>query len=96
MNYDEIRAAESTDPILTGANAPGEIGDPTAGSGDLLEAGGSLLEQDAIAKVNAGAQLTFAVWSLPKDIVLPLMRDAPQAFQHAYMAALNAYGIGGR
>lgn len=58
-------------------------------------AGGSLIEQDAIAKINAGAQLTFAVWSLPQDTVLALFKDAPQAFIKAYAAAQQAYGIGG-
>lgn len=70
-----------------------ELVDPATAE---LTAGGTLLEQDTIAKVNAGALLTFAVWSLPKDVVLPLMRDAPQAFQQAYMAACEAYGVGGR
>jgi hypothetical protein len=55
-----------------------------------------LLEQDVIAKVNAGAMLTFAVWSLPKDVVSELFKNAPQAFHKAYGAATEAYGVGGR
>lgn len=58
-----------------------------------LVAGGSLIEQDLIVKVNAGALLTFAVWSLPKDVVLALFRDAPRAFTTAYEAATKAYGV---
>lgn len=58
-----------------------------------LVAGGGLIEQDVIAKVNAGALLTFAVWSLPKDVVLALFRDAPHAFTTAYDAATKAYGV---
>lgn len=60
-----------------------------------LIAGGSLLEQDVIAKVNAGAMLTFAVWSLPKDVVSELFKNAPHAFLTAYGAATEAYGISG-
>jgi hypothetical protein len=59
-----------------------------------LLASGSLLEQDVIAKVNAGAQLTFAVWSLPKDVVSALFKDAPASFSKAYGAACDAYGVG--
>lgn len=62
--------------------------------GELTTAGGSLLEQDAIAKLNAGAQLTFALYSLPKDVALALFKDAPVAFTKAYMAAQEAYGVG--
>jgi hypothetical protein len=60
-----------------------------------LPAGASLLEQDAILKMNAGAMLTFAVWSLPKDVVSELFKNAPQAFVTAYGAAREAYGISG-
>lgn len=60
-----------------------------------LTAGGTLLEQDVVAKLNAGALLTFAVWSLPKDVVMALFKDAPQAFTTAYIAACKAYGVGG-
>jgi len=60
-----------------------------------LAADASWVERDAIRKINAGAQLTFAVWSLPKDVVLDLFKNAPTAFQKAYMAATEAYGIGG-
>lgn len=59
-----------------------------------LVAGGSLIEQDIILKANAGAMLTFAVWSLPKDAVLALFKDAPTSFAKAYMAATSAYGLG--
>lgn len=61
-----------------------------------LPVGGSLLEQDAILKMNAGAMLTFAMWSLPKDVVSELFKNAPQAFITAYGAATEAYGVGGR
>lgn len=60
-----------------------------------LVAGGSLLEQDAILKMNAGAMLTFAVWSLPKDVVTELFKNAPTSFSTAYQAAFKAYGVGG-
>lgn len=60
-----------------------------------LVAGGTLLEQDAIAKVNAGAMLTFAVWSLPKGVVEDLFKGAPPSFVKAYGAACEAYGVGG-
>ena len=91
MDYDEIRAAESHDPISYVANeTDASISEPD----ELLTAGGTLIEQDVIAKVNAGAQLTFAVWSLPRDVVAALFRDAPAAFTKAYGAAYEAYGIG--
>lgn len=61
-----------------------------------LVAGGSLIEQDIIMKANAGAMLTFAVWSLPKDVVKDLFKNAPAAFTQAYGAACDAYGVGGR
>lgn len=51
--------------------------------------------QNLIAKVDAGAQLTFAVWSLPKPLVADLFKNAPLAFTKAYAAACEAYGIGG-
>jgi len=57
---------------------------------------GALLAADAIAKINAGAALTFAVWSLPKAVVTTLMRHAPTAFITAYDKACQAYGVGGR
>lgn len=60
-----------------------------------LTLGGSLLEQDAITKMNAGAMLTFAVWSLPKDVVTELFKNAPTSFHQAYQAASQAYGVGG-
>lgn len=63
---------------------------------ELSDEGRTLIEQDVIAKVNAGAQLTFAVWSLPKDTVLALFKDAPSSFTKAYGAACQAYGVGGR
>lgn len=60
-----------------------------------LTTGGSLLEQDAIVKMNAGAMLTFAVWSLPADVVKDLFSSAPRSFTTAYEAAFKAYGVGG-
>jgi hypothetical protein len=60
-----------------------------------LIAGGSLLEQDVIAKINAGAMLTFAVWSLPNDVVRDLFKGAPTSFHKAYGVACEAYGVGG-
>lgn len=68
-----------------------EIDQPTA---ETLTAGGGLLEQDTITKVNAGEQLTFAVWSLPKDVVSELFKNAPSSFTKAYEAAYQAYGLG--
>jgi hypothetical protein len=59
-----------------------------------LVAGGGLIEQDIIVKANAGAMLTFAVWSLPKDVVSDLFKGAPTSFVKAYMAATAAYGLG--
>jgi len=61
-----------------------------------LMAGGSLIEQDIIVKANAGAMLTFAVWSLPADVVGALFRDAPHAFTAAYGNACDAYGVSER
>jgi hypothetical protein len=96
VDYDEIRAAESCDPIRYVADESGAVSAPGSVAGEVLLAGGSLLEQDAITKMNAGALLTFAVWSLPKDVVAELFRNAPSAFTQAYGAACEAYGIGGR
>jgi hypothetical protein len=60
-----------------------------------LTVDGEALARDVIAKVNAGAQLTAAVWSLPKDVVLDLFKAAPKSFTNAYGNACEAYGIGG-
>lgn len=70
--------------VLMGLREDGRI--PTVSPADFAA--------DTIAKVNAGAMLAFAVWSLPKDTVLALFKDAPTSFHKAYMAATEAYGMG--
>jgi hypothetical protein len=60
----------------------------------VLAADARWVEQDAIRKMNEGAFLTFAVWSLPKDVVLDLFKNAPTSFTKAYAAATEAYGLG--
>lgn len=65
----------------------------TVGQEPQLVGDRRLLEQDVIAKVNAGAQLTFAIWSLRKDVMNALLRDAPAAFANAYAKACDAYGV---
>jgi len=80
-------------PLDMTSHGPVELSDDAFAATELV-AGGSLIEQDLILKANAGAMLTFAVWSLPKDTVLALFKDAPSAFQQAYMAAFKAYGLG--
>ncbi len=78
------------------AAADRESIDAQAQAEDYVTAAGALLATDAIAKLNAGAALTFAVYSLPKDVVMPLMKDAPRSFIDAYGKACTAYGVGKR
>lgn len=53
------------------------------------------LTANIIDKVDAGALLTFAVWTLPKDTAIALFKEASPGFTKAYMAATAAYGVGG-
>jgi hypothetical protein len=94
MPFEEIWAAESSDPLRIVETGKQELLPDDAFAATELVAGGSLIEQDLIIKANAGAMLTFAVWSLPVDVVTALFKDAPAAFQKAYHAAFTAYGLG--
>lgn len=44
-----------------------------------------------IEQAQAGAQLYYAIYTLPVDVVMPLFRDAPKGFLKAYMRAQEAY-----
>jgi hypothetical protein len=70
--------------VLMGLRDDGRI--PTVTPADLTA--------DTIAKMNAGAMLTFAVWALPKETATALFKGAPTAFCKAYKAATEAYGLG--
>lgn len=98
IETDAIRAAEFGDPmriVATTRSTPesAELPDDAFAMTEMV-AGASLIQQDLILKANAGAMLTFAVWSLPKDTVLALFKDAPTSFVKAYGAATEAYGLG--
>jgi hypothetical protein len=46
-------------------------------------------------KADAGAQLFFALYGLPKDKVAALFKDCSPGFMRAYMRASDAYYRGG-
>ncbi len=51
------------------------------------------LGRDAIEKINAGAALTFGLYSLPADKIKALLTDAPPGFVDAFGRAQSAYGV---
>lgn len=55
---------------------------------------GSPLEQDVIAKINAGANLVNALFRHPKAYELFTSDFMSKGLTDAYMAACTAYGIG--
>jgi ABC-type sugar transport system substrate-binding protein len=50
--------------------------------------------EDTLAKVNAGAALTYAIYHCPKDQVDAFFKAMPTGVVKAYAKACNAYGIG--
>lgn len=53
---------------------------------------GAMLAADVIEKVNAGAQLTYALYHAGKE----WWRDQPPSIVRACMRAQRAYGVGAR
>lgn len=61
----------------------------------LFNAGGSLIEQDAIKKIDAGAQLIHMLYHHPRAQALLASEFATLGFIKAYGKACGAYGVGG-
>jgi len=69
--------------------APRDVPPPDFEDGGAAETGP--LAADAIEKVNAGAQLTYALYHRDAD----WWKDQPDSVVRAYMRACTAYGVGG-
>ncbi len=74
---------------------PVEPVEPVEPNEQVPTAGGSLIEQDAIRKIDAGAQLIHMLYHHPRAKDLLTSDFATPGFVKAYGKACEAYGVGG-